>query len=303
MANWQTTTANLFARLTIKPLFKRHVSIETLRSSIAAIERLFAGHPAGCEIAHDHPLPGCEAEWVRPKGMRTDRVLLHFPGGAYVTRLPNLERGLVARICLAARARGRIVFYRLAPEHPYPAGHDDCLGAYRQLLDQGISPGRIVISGLSAGGGMALGILLAIRDRRWPLPAGAIVMSPLTDLTDPHDGSRLRNAPRDPVLSHARGVAIRDMYVVGKPKLMKHAYVSPVFGDYARVPPVLFQVGSTEILLDDSRRCAERIRATGGAVEVEVWDRMPHGWQAFSFIPESQDAVERIADFVRMRAP
>lgn len=303
MANWRTTTVNLLARLTIKPLVKRSVSVQSLRANAAAIERLFAARPAGCEIAHDHPLPDCDAEWVRPQGIRTDRVILHCPGGAYVLRFANFERSLLAGLCRAAHARGRLVFYRLAPEHPFPAGHEDCLAAYRQLLDQGIAADRIVLSGISAGGGMALGVLLAIRDRNWPLPAAAVVMSPLTDLRSDRIGSRADNERLDPVLSHERGLAMRDMYVGGEQQLLVHPYVSPVHGDYRGVPPVLFQVGSTEILLDDSRRCAERMRAAGAEAEVEVWERMPHGWQAFAFVPEAQQAIERMADFVRIHVP
>jgi monoterpene epsilon-lactone hydrolase len=302
MTNWQTATANLFTRLTIKQIMKRTDSIEMLRARVGAVERLFPAKPSGCEIRSD-PLPDCDSEWVVPRSIRTDRVVLHFPGGAYVARFPSLERGLVARLCAAAHARGRIVYYRLAPEHPFPAGHDDCLAAYRQLLDHGIAADRIVVSGISAGGGMALGIALAIRDRGWPMPAGVIAMSPFTDLTDPRDGSRARNATRDPVIAHASGVQLRDLYAPGDAKLPPNPYVSPVFGHFEHVPPVLFQVGSTETLLDDSRRCAERIHAAGGSAEVEIWEGMPHGWQGFAFIPESQQAIERIADFIRMQVP
>ncbi|MBS0393744.1 MAG: alpha/beta hydrolase fold domain-containing protein [Proteobacteria bacterium] len=302
--NWQTTTANLFARLTIKQMMRRDVSIATMRRAIDALERLFPRRPVDCEVAHDHALADCEAEWVRPRDLSPDRVLLHFPGGAYVVRFPNFERGLVARLCRAAQARGRLVFYRLAPEHPFPAGHEDGLAAYRQLLDLGFAPQRIVLSGLSAGGGLALGVLLAIRDRGWPLPAAAIAMSPLTDLTDTHvDSSRVRNARRDAVLSLAHGEELRSMYVGGDPALYTHPYVSPAFGDYHDLPPVLFQVGSTEVMLDDSRRAASRIRATGGSAEVEIWDGMPHGWQGLPFIPDAGRAIERIADFVRIHVP
>src|SRR5512139_3856219 len=209
MVSWQTTTADLLGRLTVKQLLQRDVSVERLRSQIGAIERLFARNPPGFEFARDHPLPHCDAEWVRPKGARTDRVILHFPGGAYVARMPNMERAMLARLCAAANARARIVHYRLAPEHPFPAGHEDSLDAYQQLLKLRTPARNIVLSGLSAGGGMALGVLLALRDRGLPLPAGAVLMSPLTDLTDPHDGSRAANALRDPVLSHKRGIEMR----------------------------------------------------------------------------------------------
>jgi acetyl esterase/lipase len=150
---------------------------------------------------------------------------------------------------------------------------------------------------------MALGVLLALRDRGLPMPAGAVLMSPLTDLTDPHDGSRVTNAARDPVLSHRRGMEMREMYVGGITENMHHPYVSPAFGDFTGMPPLFFQVGSTEILLDDSRRCAERARAAGVAAELEVWKDMPHGWQGLPAGSESQRAIEHCADFVRERCP
>jgi acetyl esterase/lipase len=303
MVSWQTTTASLLSRLTVKQLLQRDVSVENLRGQIGAIERLFPEHPPGFEVAHDHPLPNCDADWLRARGARTDRMLLHFPGGAYVVRLPNMERAMLARLCAASNARARIVFYRLAPEHPFPAGHEDCVGAYEQLLELGTAPERIVISGISAGGGMALGVLLAIRDRGLPPPAGAILMSPLTDLTDPHDGSRVSNAARDPVLSHKRGLEMRAMYVAGETGSMVHPYVSPVFGDFTGLPPLFFQAGSTEILLDDSRRCVERARAAGVAAELESWKEMPHGWQGLPFVPESARAIDHCADFVREHCP
>lgn len=303
MASWQTTTASLFSRLTIKQLLQRDVSVENLRAQIGAIERLFADRPPGFEVAHDHPLPHCDADWMRARGSRTDRVILHFPGGAYVARLPNMERAMLARLCTAANARARLVYYRLAPEHPFPAGHEDSIGAYEQLLELGIAPRRIVVSGISAGGGMALGLLLAIRDRGISPPAGAILMSPLTDLTDPHAGSRESNAVRDPVLSHKRGVEMRAMYVGGVTEKMLHPYVSPAFGDFAGLPPLFFQAGSTEILLDDSRRCVELARSAGVSAELEVWKDMPHGWQGLPFAPESQRAIEHCADFVRQCCP
>lgn len=303
MVSWQTTTASLLSRLTVKQLLQRDVPVEKLRGQIGTIERLFAEHPPGFEVARNHPLPHCDSEWLRARGAKTDRVVLHFPGGAYVARLPKMERAMMARLCTAANARARLVFYRLAPEHPFPAGHDDSIGAYLQLLELGISADRIVISGISAGGGMALGVLLASRDRGLPMPAGAVLMSPLTDLTDPHDGSRVENAARDSVLSHKRGTEMRAMYVGGNTGKMAHPYVSPAFGDFTGLPPLFFQVGSTEILLDDSRRCAERARAAGGTAELEVWKEMPHGWQGLPFGTESQRAIEHCADFVRERCP
>ncbi|MGY6553955.1 MAG: alpha/beta hydrolase [Wenzhouxiangella sp.] len=275
-----------------------------MRERIRMMERFFPDVPQDIRIDREPALRHCDAEWLTPAGGPTERVILHFPGGAFLTRFVRAERLLLARLCRSANARGRLVCYRLAPEHPYPAGLDDCLEAYRQLLALDVAPQNIIISGMSAGGCLALALLLALRDQGLPLPAGAVLMSPATDLTDAADaGSRLVNAAHDAVLSLERGHEIRRMYLADQLDLLDHPYVSPVLGDFAGLPPLFFQVGSREILLDDSQRCAERARAAGVRAEVEVWDRVPHGWQTLSFAPESGRAIERLADFIRELCP
>jgi acetyl esterase/lipase len=304
MVSWQTRTAALLGRLTIRQSLKRDFSVDEMRARICRMERFFPELPDNMTIDLAPGLSNCEAEWLRPESQLTERVILHLPGGAFMTRFVRAERLLLARMCRVANARGRLVFYRLAPEHPFPAGLDDCLEAYQQLLDLGTDPEHIVISGMSAGGCLALALLLKIRDLGLPLPAGGVLMSPAADLTDDSEsGSRIDNIASDSVLSMERGDDIRQLYLGGQLDLVNHPYVSPVLGHYQQLPPLFFQVGSTEILLDDSQRCAERARLAGVRAEVEIWDRMPHGWQALSFAPESGRAIARIGDFIRECCP
>lgn len=304
MVSWQTRTAALLGRLTIRQSLKREFSITEMRTRIRSMERFFPKVPDEIRIDPEPGLTHCDAEWLTPIAGPTERVILHLPGGAFMTRFVRAERLLLARLCRAGNARGRLVFYRLAPEHPFPAGLDDSLEAYRQLVDQGIDPQHIVISGMSAGGCLALGLLLKLRDEGLPMPAGGLLMSPAADLTDASEsGSRLENAARDAVLSMERGDDIRKLYLGGQVELASNPYVSPVLGDYEGLPPLLFQVGSNEILLDDTQRCADRARAAGVRADVEVWDRMPHGWQALSFAPESGHAIARMGDFIRECCP
>lgn len=304
MVSWQTRTAKLLGRLTIRQSLKRNFSVTEMRERIRAMERFFPELPADIRIDLEPGLTHCDGEWLSRHPGPTERVILHFPGGAFLTRFVRAERLLLSRLCRVANARGRLVFYRLAPEHPYPAGLEDCLEAYRQLLERGVAPEHIIVSGMSAGGCLALSLLLAVRDQGLPLPAGAVLMSPAADLTEgSEDGSRIANAARDAVLSLERGDDIRRLYLGGHTELADHPYVSPVLGDYTGLPPLFFQVGSTEILLDDSRRCAERARMAGVRAEVEVWDGMPHGWQALSFAPESGRAIARLSDFIRECSP
>lgn len=304
MVSWQTRTAKMLSRLTIRQSLRRELSVNDMRGRIRAMERFFPDLPGDIEVELEPGLPHCDAEWLVPSAGPTERVILHLPGGAFMTRFVRAERLLLARLCRASLARGRLVFYRLAPEDPFPAGLDDCLDAYRQLLELGIEPERVMISGVSAGGCLALALMMSLRDAGLPLPAGAVLMSPAADLSEEFEpGSREGNAPRDAVLSLEQGDEIRRLYLGDRIDLTTDPRVSPVLGDFSGLPPLFFQVGSTEILLDDSQRCAERARAAGVSAEVEVWDRMPHGWQALSFAPESGRAIARLADFVRECCP
>lgn len=304
MVSWQARTANLLGRLTVRQSLRRDCSVAEMRERIRAMERFFPDVPEDIRVDTEPALSHCQSEWLTPVPGPTERVILHFPGGAFLTRFVRAERLLLARLCQSANARGRLVCYRLAPEYPYPAGLDDCLEAYRQLLALEVAPEHIIVSGMSAGGCLALALLLAVRDEGLPLPAGAVLMSPAADLTEAADaGSRLANAAHDAVLSLERGHEIRRLYLGDQLDLLERPYVSPVFGDFSGLPPLFFQVGSREILLDDSQRCAERARAAGVRAEVEVWDRVPHGWQTLSFAPESGRAIDRLADFIREVCP
>ena len=212
---------------------------------------------------------------------------------------------MVTGICRAANAQARLVHYRLAPEHPFPAGHDDCVGAYRQLLELGIAPDRIVLSGISAGGGLVLGVLMAVRDAGLPMPAGAVALSPVADLValTERTGSSATNARRDAVIAVGSSENMAEMYVGSEPERRAHPYVSPALGEFTGLPSLYFQVGSTEILLDQSTRSGEKARAAGVSADVEIWPDMPHGWQAMSYLPESSRAIDRIGDFFRECCP
>ncbi len=305
MVSWQASTSNIFHRFMVKPLTDRGISVAKMRAGVAAMESLYTEYPAGFTYTHEEPLPHCDAEWIRQIDVQTDRMLLHFPGGAYFMRMPRMERAMATGICRAANAQARMVHYRLAPEHPFPAGHDDCVLAYRQLLDLGIAPDRIVLSGISAGGGMVLGVLMALRDAGLPMPAGGIALSPVADLValTERTGSSASNARRDAVIAVGSSENMCEMYVGSSPERRSHPYVSPALGDFTGLPPLYFQVGSTEILLDQSTRCGEKARATGVKADVEVWPDMPHGWQGMSYLPESGRAIERIGDFFRECCP
>ena len=186
--------------------------------------------------------------------------------------------------------------YRLAAEHPFPAALDDAVTVYRWLAKR-INPKRIAVVGDSAGGGLAFGTLYRLRDEGLPLPAAAVAISPWTDLalTGP---SLQSNAAADPMMDVTRLPAFADCYLAGADA--RHPYASPLYGDPAGLPPTLIQVGSDEILRDDSLRMAERLKAAGCHAELEIWPRMPHAWHLYArILPEGRQAIARAGRFVQ----
>ncbi|HRD83867.1 MAG TPA: alpha/beta hydrolase [Rubrivivax sp.] len=234
-------------------------------------------------------------EWIRTPESSNERTLLYLPGGGFMLPASQQVPLMVARINREAGMRALLVHYRLAPEHPFPAGLEDCLAAYRHLLDLGTDPKSIVIAGDSAGGGLTLSTLLALRDDGDPLPACAVVISPFTDFSFGGE-SRFDNARHDPMLSTDGIARMNDLYL--DDALHDNPLVSPVYGDFHGLPPVLAQVGSTEVLLDDTRRVGERAISQRVDFRVEVWDEVPHVWHVWPFLPETREAIRHIGEFV-----
>ena len=243
--------------------------------------------------------PVARAEWLRPSGAERDAVVLYLHGGGYVLGSPRSHRHLAAAIASAAGARALLLDYRLAPEHPFPAAVDDAVAAYRWLVQGGIGPGKIVIAGDSAGGGLTVAALLALRDARVPTPAGAVCLSPWVDLTGTA-GSYQRNADSDPIVRPALIQEMANAYLRGLDP--RTPLASPLFGDLRGLPPLLIQVGAGEVLVDDATTLADRAKAAGLDATLEVWDHMVHVWHWFlPMLDEAQAAVDRIGTFVRAR--
>lgn len=234
-----------------------------------------------------------QATWIRVSDGCEARVVLYLHGGAFITETPQLHSALVARICKEARARALMPSYRLAPEHPFPAAIDDCVAAYRFLLDSGVDAASIVVAGDSAGGNLALVLLLRARDENLPLPAAVVTLSPLTDGSFGGDSIQ-RNNGHDPMFVPGIFEACGPLYMPDQ-ELARNPYLSPLFGDLTSLPPVLMMVGSSELLLDDSVRFAGKCPSA----TLEVWHDMPHIFPAFDFLPEAVEATRRIGRFIR----
>jgi acetyl esterase/lipase len=193
------------------------------------------------------------------------------------------------------------VDYRLAPEHPFPAAVNDAITAYRWLLADGTDPAIIALAGDSAGGGLALAALVALRDAGDPMPAAAAVISPWTDLALTGDSLRTRAAV-DVMIKPAGMRETAEAYLNGQDP--RHPHASPLYADLRGLPPTLIHVGDAEVILDDSTRFAGNARAAGVDVTLEVWDEMPHVWHAFAgLLPEADQAIGRMGTWLREHVP
>lgn len=242
---------------------------------------------------------GVPAEWTDAPGARDDVAIVYLHGGGYAMGSIDTHRGHCARLSRAARARVLSVDYRLGPEHPHPAAVEDALAAVRFARASGLTPGRTALAGDSAGGGLTLAALVALRDAGDPTPAAGLCISPWTDLafTGPSIETK---AAEDPMVRRADLELMADAYLAGQDPTTPLA--SPLYADLAGLPPLLVQVGGAEILLDDAVRVAERAREAGVEVDLRVWPDMVHVWHAFAdLLPEGQQAVEEMAAFLEKR--
>jgi phosphinothricin tripeptide acetyl hydrolase len=247
---------------------------------------------------------GRPAEWIRAAAARADAALLYLHGGGYVIGSPRSHRHLAAAIARAAGIGCLLPDYRLAPEHPFPAAVDDALGAYRWLLERRrLAPERVVVAGDSAGGGLTVATLLAARQAGLPQPAAAVCISPWTDMTL-SGRSYESKAASDPMVRRDGGFdsisAMAAAYLAGTDP--RSPLASPLFADLRGLPPLLIQVGSEEVLLDDATGLAERARQAGVEVSLEVWEPMVHVWHWFlPWLDEARAAVDKIGAFLRAR--
>ena len=256
----------------------------------------FAARPVEQSVAvADVLLGGVPALRLEPPGA-TDAVLLDLHGGGYVIGSARSGAGLAAALAGRTRAVAYSLDYRLAPEHPFPAALEDGLAAYRALLGSGHEPGQIVVAGDSAGGGLALALLLSARDEGLPQPAAVVVMSPWVDLTLA-GASLYGKEADDPVFDAVDIVEYASLYVAGHDAADPR--VSPLLADLTGLPPLLVQVGTNEVLLDDATRLAARAATAHLDVTLEVVARAPHVFQHFTGqLDEADRAVDRAGAFL-----
>lgn len=240
-------------------------------------------------------------EYLQPEQAVTGRVILQLHGGGYIGPMKNIYRRFAVRYSkLSYGADVLSPDYRVAPEHPFPAALEDAVYAYRWLLEEkGYRPEQIVVAGDSAGGGLALALCLYARDHSLPLPGGVVLMSPWTDVTL-SGASYEANYERDPLFGNSRENMLYQCSYIGDAD-PANPYLSPLFGDFSGFPPMLVQVGDYEVLLDDSRELARKVRTAGVKVRCSVYDGMFHVFQmGLDLIPESREAWEEVGEYLRI---
>jgi len=239
---------------------------------------------------------GVAACWMLPPGCRRDRVMLYLHGGGFKLGSVRSHRDLILRLAMAAGSAAVAVDYRLAPEHRFPAPVEDAVGAYEWLLAQGFAASSVVFAGDSAGGGLALAAMLALRNRKTALPAAAILLSAWTDLTASGASYQTR-AEADPI--HQRGMILATAKTYLGAADARDPLASPIFADLDGLPPLLMQVGGRETVLDDTRDFAAKARQDGVTVQVSVYEEMIHVFQQFApALPAANIAIDEVAKFL-----
>ncbi|BAJ62161.1 alpha/beta hydrolase [Anaerolinea thermophila] len=270
-------------------------SIHQQRDVLEFYARLLLHTPPGVRIGFA-AAGGPRAEWLIPERNTPDQVILYLHGGAYTVGSPRTHREMVGYLSLFARTRALVVDYRLAPEHPFPAALEDALAAYHHLQRLGYPPHKIAFAGDSAGGGLAMATLLALRDRGEPLPAAAALMSPWTDLAGVGESVKTHET-RDPLINPADLPVAARLYL--RDLDPRHPYASPLYGDFHGLPPILVHVGTEEILYTDSTRLVERLLEDGVDAKLVVWEGMWHVFQLFTLrVPESWRSLRQMGSFL-----
>ncbi len=289
MPSWQSYIVHPVLRLLVKRKLEKAFTPVEARAALG-------NHPQqpmrGVSFSADiQNVPG---EWAKGEAPHTG-MMLYLHGGGYFACSAVTHRPITGGFA----RHGFTVFapdYRLAPEHPFPAAVEDALASYRALLALH-GAGRLVVAGDSAGGGLALATLLAAREAGLALPSALVLFSPWTDLAA--TGASIQvNAARESMLVAARISEVAALYLQGVSP--ETPLASPLYADLAGLPPTLIQVSEREILLDDSRRVAEKMNAAGGRAELSIWPNLPHAWQiSQAFLPEARQALAQAAEFAK----
>jgi acetyl esterase/lipase len=241
-----------------------------------------------------------KGEWIFPEGAsRNGAVLFYLHGGGYISGSAETNRPITVPLARRLKRRVFSLDYRLAPEHRFPAAVEDAIAGYRWLISTGVDPRQLSVAGDSAGGGLALALVMALRDAGEELPSCVACLSPWTDMTGSGE-SIIANSDRDAMFYGEDIGAYADVYLGSQSPQAPLA--SPLFGNFAGLPPLYLEVGESEVLLDDARQLHRKALAAGVASELRIVKGVPHGWQfGAPFVPEAKESIAAIARFVAKR--
>ena len=296
----QNFAISLLLRWRMKPLSKREPDPLRARAFVAKTFR-DPPVPKGWRIRQSTEA-ALIGDWIEhADGTPATRTLLYFHGGGYCFCTPATHRPITLALASSAEARAVVPVYRLAPEHRFPAAVEDAVAAYRRLVSLGTPPARIVVGGDSAGGGLTLATLVSLRDAGDPLPAGAVLFSPWTDLAA--TGASIVANDRSDVMFHGYSVARGARVYLGDAP-PTHPLASPLYADLKSLPPLFIQVSDSEVILDDSTRLAAKATEAGVTVELQKWHKLPRVWQIFApRLPEGRAALADAAAFIKRVTP
>jgi acetyl esterase/lipase len=298
MPSFRARIVNALLRRIVKPLWRPGLTIEQIRHHAARSEARLARRAIAAPT-EAVTVGGVPATWFGdPELAARNGTLLYLHGGAWCVHLPSLYAAFAAKLSAATGLRVLLPDYRLAPEHPYPAAVDDCFNVYCELLE-GATGRPVALAGDSAGGNLALVTLMRVRDAGLPLPECAVLLSPATDLV-PGGPSMRYNAHADPMFSPGAIDLVPQIYCAGADR--RQPAISPLYGDWSRLPRLYFVAGSTEMLLDDSVRAHDRALQAGTDSRIDVWPQLPHVFPIFAMLPEARRAIDDIAAFIGRRA-
>lgn len=295
MSIFRRKMLQMLIKYLLAPKFHRQKTITEKRNTLEKLTKL-AVVPKNTKIEKIQ-INGISAEWVSGKNVPADKIILYLHGGGYNTCSANTHRELSAHISIESCAKVLLLNYRLAPENPFPAALKDTISAYRWLIHNGYSNDNIALAGDSAGGGLCLAASISLRDQGEPAPSSIACISPWTDLKM-SGGSINTHARIDPMLNHDVLQVMASSYIGNNDP--RSPLISPVYANLKGLSPLLCQVGSAEILLDDSIRIIERAKNAGVDATLQIYDQMWHVWHlAVRLLPEAQKAVRDFGSFIK----
>jgi monoterpene epsilon-lactone hydrolase len=285
---------NLLFRLWLKPLWRDIPSAEKVRRTFGIADRIAAIGKENVPVTK-RDMGGVNIEWIGHIDDAKNGVIVYLHGGGFAVRAPLADRRFCKTLSCRTGMPVILVAYRLAPEHRFPAGLNDCCQVYESLLEQGIPASRIVLIGHSAGANIALVLLMRARDKKLAQPAGAVLLSAPTDMTA-GSASAIKNAEKDPMQGPNIWPWAKNIYLGATPP--DNIEVSPLFGEWSGLPPMHFHVSDTEIILDDSKRAFERAKMAGCDVGLSVWHDVPHNFPFIDYLAEAKDCQIEISAFI-----